>query len=156
MAALLIGRVRMTPTSTETVTPIQNGWRVVASIMIFPSHVIKEDIPGPTKAAIIVPEIIVTIGVTIRSIFVSRDTAFPSSVLIMVAIKAPTGPPSLLPAKPTIVAEKSTKVWAFKAWAIAIPIAAPVISRQIGQTVLVKKGILSLSPMLFKIVPTKR
>ena len=76
----------------------------------FPSHVINEEIPGPSNVAIIVPEIIVTIGVTIKSIFVSLETIFPSSVLIIVATKAPTGPPSLFPAKPTIVAEKSTNV----------------------------------------------
>ena len=114
------------------------------------------DIYGPKKTAITLPERMVTVGVTIRSIFVSFETSFPSSVPTMAEIKAPTAPPNILPAYPTIEAENKTKVCALSECATAIPMAAPVISRHIGQMVSVKKVICSCCPTVLRIVPTSK
>ena len=57
----------------------------------------------------------VTPGVTMMSTRVSFDTIFPSSAATTVATSAPTGPPSSLPAIPTVAAENKTSCGAFSA-----------------------------------------
>ena len=81
----------------------------------FPNAVIKADTPGPTNWAISVPAVMVTPGVTRMSTRVSLDTSLPSSVAMMVDTKAPTGPPRVLPAIPTVAAENSTNWGAWRA-----------------------------------------
>ena len=146
----------MIPTNTARQIPIRNGRRVVAVIITPPSQFIHADIYGPKKTAITLPERMVTIGVTMRSIFVSFETSFPNSVPTIAEINAPTAPPNILPAYPTIEAENKTKVCALSECATAIPMAAPVISRHIGQMVSVKKVICSCCPTVLRIVPTSK
>ena len=136
--------------------PIQNGLSVVATIIIFPNRIITALIAGPKKVPNHTPVTIVTAGVTIMSTFVSLDTIFPNSTLIHVAIQAPTGPPNLFPANPTITEEKITRFGAFNAIAIATAIAGPVISFAIGHMTSDKKGICNLVPIVFRIVPINK
>ena len=154
-AALLIGSVNAIPTDTETIIPMMNGRISVAFSMNRPKASMKVLMPGPTNMARSTPLIITTEGVTSMSIFVSFDTILPSSVLMTVATYAPTGPPRALPAMPDTVAENNTREGACSEYAIATPMAAPVaclaylaISR--------KRGTLSLSPKVVKIVPISK
>lgn len=108
-AALLIGRVSAIPTDTETIIPMIKGRISVAFSMNLPKASMKALMPGPTNMARRTPLIITTDGVTRMSILVSFDTILPSSVLMIVATYAPTGPPSALPAIPDTVAENKTR-----------------------------------------------
>ena len=109
IAALLIGRVSVIPTTTETTAPMTSGCIFVAFTMIAPSAVIMLDTYGPTNCAASTPVIMVTAGVTIMSRLVSFETTFPSSTAISVAQYTPTGPPSSFAASPTIAVENSTR-----------------------------------------------
>ena len=93
-AAELIGKVSTIPTITEIIIPIQNGCKVVASMMVSPSPLIRLFITGPKNVPILTPDIMVTAGVIIISILVSFETTFPSSTLNQAAIQAPAGPPN--------------------------------------------------------------
>ena len=115
IAALLIGRVSAMPMRAETRIPMKSGCMTVAVLTRFPNAVMKAETPGPTNWEASTPEVMVIPGVTRISTGVSLETNFPSSVAIMVATRAPTGPPSSLPAIPTVAAENSTSVGAFRA-----------------------------------------
>ena len=115
IAALLIGSVRAMPIRAETRIPMKSGCITVAVFTRFPKAVMNAETPGPTNCAARMPEMMVTPGVTRISTGVSLETIFPSSAAMMVATSAPTGPPSSLPAMPTVAAEKRTSVGAFKA-----------------------------------------
>ena len=99
----------------ETRIPMKSGCMTVAVFTRFPKAVMNAETPGPTNCAARMPEMMVTPGVTRISTGVSLETIFPSSAAMMVATSAPTGPPSSLPAMPTVAAEKRTSVGAFKA-----------------------------------------
>ena len=108
MAALLMGRVRATPIRADTRIPMIKGCISVAVFTRFPNQFIKPATPGPTNWATSTPEIMVIPGVTMMSSRVSLETILPSSAAMMVATRAPTGPPRVLPAIPTVAAENST------------------------------------------------
>ena len=96
MAALLMGRVRATPIRADTRIPMIKGCISVAVFTRFPNQFTST------------PEIMVIPGVTMMSSRVSLETILPSSAAMMVATRAPTGPPRVLPAIPTVAAENST------------------------------------------------
>ena len=126
IAALLIGSVKAIPMRPDTRIPMIKGCISVAVFTRFPNQLMNPATPGPTNWAISTPDIMVSPGVTMMSRRVSLDTILPSSAATMVATRAPTGPPRALPAMPTVAAENSTSWGAFKAWAMAMPRAAPV------------------------------
>ena len=103
------------PMRAETRIPMKSGCMTVAVLTRFPNAVMKAETPGPTNWEASTPEVMVIPGVTRISTGVSLETNFPSSVAMMVATRAPTGPPSSLPAIPTVAAENSTSVGAFRA-----------------------------------------
>ena len=115
MAALLMGSVRAMPMRAETRMPINSGCMTVAVFTRFPKAVINAETPGPTNWAASTPEMMVTAGGARMSTRVSLEIILPSSVEMMVAISAPTGPPRAFPAMPTVAAEKRTSCGAFKA-----------------------------------------
>ena len=70
----------------------------------------------------------VTNGVTIISIFVSLETAFPNSaakIATTSTASGPPAPPSSFDAAPTAASENSTKGAACSAYPIAIAMAGP-------------------------------
>ena len=152
MAALLMGRVRATPIRADTRIPIKKGCISVAVFTTVPNQSINRATVGPTHCAVSTPKMMVTPGVTTISSRVSLDTSLPSSVATTVATSAPTGPPRVLPAMPTVAAEKSTSCGAFKAWAMATPRAAPVALLAYWAITL-KLSICSCCPRVSKMVP---
>ena len=111
IAAELIGSVRTTPTTTDTMIPIQNGLKSVAHPIKEPSASQTLLHTGARSIARITPTITVTAGVTMMSIFVSLETSFPISQ-VMTATKntasGPPEPPIALQAAPTAHKEYMT------------------------------------------------
>ena len=99
------------PMITDTTIPIRNGWSSVAHMMICPTEEAALPIAGAQSAETIMPEKIVTSGVTRMSILVSLDTALPSSaatIAISSTASGPPAPPSAFAEKPTVASENST------------------------------------------------
>ena len=91
--------------------PIQKGCSLVARSMMIPKAEAAVPIGGAISFASATPVIIVTAGVTRRSILVSLLTAFPTSAAIIAmssTASGPPAPPSAFAAQPTAVSEKST------------------------------------------------
>ena len=84
------------------------------------------------------PTPIVTRGVTRISTFVSFETAFPISA-VMIAInrtaRGPPAPPKAFEAKPTEIIEKSTRGGHLSAYPMAVAIAGPLNANGIPPTV---------------------
>ena len=111
MAAEEMGSVSAIPTSTETAMPIQKGCSLVALSMMMPKAEAAVPIGGAMSFASATPMMMVTAGVTRRSILVSLLTALPNSAAMMAMISTASGPPappSALEAQPTAAREKST------------------------------------------------
>ena len=83
MAALEMGSVRATPTSTETTMPISRGCSSVAHMMTLPTALATAPMLGAQKALRPTPTKIVTAGVTRMSTLVSLLTSLPTSVAMM-------------------------------------------------------------------------
>ena len=111
IAAEEIGSVSATPTSTDTAMPIQKGRSLVARSIMRPKAEAAVPIGGAISLASATPIMMVTAGVTSRSILVSLLTALPHSAAMMAMISTASGPPappSALAAQPTAAREKST------------------------------------------------
>ena len=111
MAALEMGSVSATPTTTETTTPIRNGCSSVAHMISCPTESAAAPMAGAHQAERAMPTPMVTSGVTRMSMGVSLETAFPSSAARMATnstARGPPAPPSVLEAKPTVARENST------------------------------------------------
>ena len=94
IAAELIGRVNVQPTSTDTVIPIMNGLSLVASFTIEPRYSMKSLIGEQQYFAINPPVMIVTRGVRIISTGVFFETNAPTLEANTTETYAPTGPPN--------------------------------------------------------------
>lgn len=111
MAAEEIGSVSATPTMTETRTPIRNGCSSVAHMTRSPTFIAAAPRAGAHQADSATPTPMVTSGVTRMSIFVSFETALPSSAARIATNSTASGPPApprALDAKPTGMREKRT------------------------------------------------
>ena len=95
MAAEEMGRVRATPTSTETRMPMRKGWSSVARMMSRPKALAALAMGGAMTQAVPMPTRVVTMGVTRMSIFVSLLTALPHSAAMMATNSTARGPPAL-------------------------------------------------------------
>ena len=118
MAAEEMGRVRATPTITETRIPMAKGCRSVAHMMRSPTFMAAPPMAGAMSLARATPTRMVTPGVTRISTFVSLDTILPHSAATMAMIRTargPPAPPSALAAQPTAARENSTMGSAFRA-----------------------------------------
>ena len=83
MAALEIGSVSATPTSTETAMPISSGCSSVAHMMMLPTALATAPMDGAHRALRPTPTRIVTAGVTRMSTLVSLLTSLPTSAAMM-------------------------------------------------------------------------
>ncbi|CUP72671.1 Uncharacterised protein [Flavonifractor plautii] len=97
MAADEMGRVRATPMTTDTRIPIQKGWSTVAHLTTSPTAEAAVPMAGASRADSPTPARMVTRGVTRMSIFVSLDTALPSSAAMTAMKSTASGPPAPLP-----------------------------------------------------------
>ena len=94
MAAEEMGRVRATPTSTDTRMPIQKGWSVVVVLMRVPKALAAPPMGGAMTQAAPMPTRMVTMGVTRMSTLVSLLTALPNSAATMATKSTARGPPA--------------------------------------------------------------
>ena len=147
-----MGSVSIMPINAETMAPIGPGCSSVAFIITIPIPVIIALTVGPASFATAIPAIMVPEGVAIMSIFVSLDMILPASDATTAPRNAPTGPPHVLPAKPTATQENTTIGGAFRACAIATAMAAPVmeLARPPNST---RIGIPAFVPIVLRISP---
>ncbi len=154
IAALLIGSVSAIPTITDMITPIRNGCSSVAHMIALPTALAALPIAGADSA----PARIVTSGVTRISIFVSLETAFPSSaarIVISSTASGPPAPPSVLAACPTAASENNTSGGQCSEYPIATAMASPVTALAYPPIV-TSSSIPALSPIVEMIVPIRR
>ena len=155
IAALLIGRVSAIPTITEMIIPIKNGCSSVAHMIAAPTLLAAFPIAGARSIARRLPITIVTNGVTIISILVSFETAFPNSAASTVMIRTASGPPappSVLAAEPTATSENRTSGGQWRAYPMATAIAGPVAALAYPPIV-TNRAMPSCSPSVAMIVP---
>ena len=118
MAAEEMGRVRATPTITDTSTPMTKGDCSVAHMMSAPTRLAAAPMGAAMSRASPTPEKMVTSGVTSRSTLVSLLTALPSSAATMAmssTARGPPAPPRELEAQPTVTRLNRTKLGAWRA-----------------------------------------
>ena len=118
MAADEMGRVRATPTMTETSTPMTRGDCSVAHMMRVPTRLAAAPMGAAMSSASPTPAKMVTSGVTSRSTLVSLLTALPSSAATMAMSSTASGPPApprALEAQPTVTRLNRTKLGACSA-----------------------------------------
>ena len=85
------------PMTTDTRMPIQKGWSTVAHLTTSPTAEAAVPMAGASRADSPTPARMVTRGVTRMSIFVSLDTALPSSAAMTAMKSTASGPPAPLP-----------------------------------------------------------
>jgi len=97
-------------------------------MIALPTALAAAPIAGAHQIESATPTKMVTNGVTIISIFVSLETAFPNSaakIATTSTASGPPAPPSSFAAAPTAASENSTKGAACSAYPIAIAMAGP-------------------------------
>ena len=121
-AAELIGSVRHTPMTAETITPIKIGWHCVPQLMNSPRAVIIFEIGGPTRRPTAAPGRMLNTGTSRMSSFVFPAIRRPHSIAAMTATNAPSGSPG--PASVTTPGSHAVPARSFEANAPIMPTAA--------------------------------